>query len=68
MPVAGKRIKAFRRSGKFHIEDLEGLFTPQELELGQQTEHDDEELENAVEDNQENEEDQVWHIPEDVQV
>ena len=68
IPVAGKRIKAFRRSGRYHYEDLEEIFDPQELEDGGRIEEDDEDFEDAVDNNQDNEDEQTWHIPEDVQV
>jgi hypothetical protein len=57
VPVAGKRIKIFRRSGRFHLEDLEERFNSQELEDDQQDEEEDEELEDALDDNQDSEED-----------
>jgi hypothetical protein len=56
IPVAGKRIKIFRRSGRFHLEDLEEHFNSEELEDDQQDEEEDEELEDAVDDNQDSEE------------
>jgi Integrase zinc binding domain/RNase H-like domain found in reverse transcriptase/Reverse transcriptase (RNA-dependent DNA polymerase) len=55
VPVAGKRIKVFRRSGKFHLEDIEEIFHPQELEGDQQLEESEEALEDAVDDTQNNE-------------
>ena len=57
VPVAGKRIKLFQRSGRFHLEDLEEIFDPQYPEDGQQAEEEDgeEELGDAVDNNQDNE-------------
>ena len=57
VPVAGKRIKTFRRSRKFHSEDLEAILNPQEWHDDQQNEEKDEDLEDAVEETQDIEED-----------
>jgi hypothetical protein len=45
VPVAGKRIKVFRRSDRFHLDDLEEIFDPQDLENDDQDEEEDEEEE-----------------------
>lgn len=51
VPMAGKRIKVFRRSGRFHLEAMEDILNPQNLEEGETDEEEDEE-ENAVDNNQ----------------
>ena len=55
VPVAGKRIKVFRRSEKFHLDDLEEIFNPRNLE--DEEEDEEEGAEVAVENNQDSEDD-----------
>lgn len=55
VPVAGKRIKVFRRSGRFHLNDLEDIFDPQNVQDGDPDEEEDgaeDDTEDAVDNNQ----------------
>ena len=56
VPVAGKRIKVFRRSGRFHLEAMEDILDPWNLDEDD-TDEEESEDEDAVDNNQDIEDD-----------